>query len=575
MKLKSQELRQRGWEIDPLRLGMDWTESDLDKPQILIESTFGHSHPGSFHLDKLVEFAKTGVLEGGGKPSIFYATDICDGIAQGHDGMNYSLLSRELIAGLVEVHVKSNLIDGCLLISSCDKSVPGHLIAAARLNRPIIFIPGGTMMSGPDNLTLEQTATYGVLMEQGKISNEDYKYYQKEACPTCGACQFMGTASTMQVMAEALGMAMPGSALIPTALNTHKFATRQAAKQIFYLIEEDIKSGDILSEKSFHNALVIHAAIGGSTNALLHLPAIAREVGIELTPEKFNEVNKVVPYLVNVRPSGQFATEHFWYAGGVPAVMLALREHLHLDVMTVTGKTLGENLEYIEKIGFVAKNHAFLRKFCMKSEDVIRPVANPLNEKGAVAVLTGNIAPEGAVVKHIAVAPAMKKHRGPARPFDSEEEAQVAIRDGIIKPGDVLIIRYEGPQGAGMPEMFYTTEALAANDELVSTTALVTDGRFSGATRGPAIGHVSPEALAGGPIGLVEENDIIEIDIENYGLNIVGIAGQLKTAEEVAEVFRQRRETWKPPAKEYKGILDVFRRLAASPMKGAYLDTKK
>ncbi|MDW7673271.1 MAG: dihydroxy-acid dehydratase [Bacillota bacterium] len=575
MKLKSQELRHRGWEIDPLRLGMDWIEGDLEKPQVLIESTFGHSHPGSFHLDKLVETAKAGVLENGGKPSVFYATDVCDGISQGHDGMNYSLLSRELIAGLVEVHVKSNLVDGCLFISSCDKSVPAHLIAAARLNKPIIHIPGGTMMAGPDNLTLEQTATYGVMMEQGKITPEEYKYYKKEACPTCGACQFMGTASTMQVMSEALGLALPGTALIPIVLNAQKFATRQAATQLLRLIQEDIKTRDIITEKSLHNALVIHAALGGSTNAFLHLPAIAREVGIQLTPEKFNEVNKVIPFLVNCRPSGQFATEYFWYAGGVPALMLALREHLHLDVLTVTGATLGENLEQLEKQGYVARNNAFLRKYKLKPEDIIRSVKEPLNEKGAVAVLTGNIAPEGAVVKHIAIAPAMQKHRGPARPFDSEEEAQAAIREGKIKPGDILLIRYEGPQGAGMPEMFYTTEALAADEKLVATTALITDGRFSGATRGPAIGHVSPEAIAGGPIALVEENDIIEIDIANYALNIVGIAGVEKSPAEVSAVLAERRVNWQPPVIEHQGILDVFRKLAASPMRGAYLDTRK
>lgn len=575
MKLESQELRKMGWEIDPLRLGMDWTEEDLDKPQVLIESTYGHSHPGSFHLDKLVEYASTGVLESGGKPSTFYVTDICDGIAQGHDGMNYSLLSRELIAGMVEVHVKANIVDGCIFISSCDKSVPAHLIAAARLDRPIIHMPGGTMAAGPDNLTLEQTATYGVLRDKNKISEEEYKYYKKEACPTCGACQFMGTASTMQVMSEALGLALPGTALIPIYLNAQRYAVRQVARQIMELIKNNISTRMILTEKSFHNALVIHAAIGGSTNAFLHIPAIAKEVGITIKPETFNEINKITPYLVNVRPSGQFATEYFWYAGGVPAVMLELRDFLHLDTLTVTGKTLGENLENLKKSGFIERNNAFLRKYNLKPEDIIRPVDKPIYDKGAVAVLTGNLAPHGSVVKHIAIAPEMKKHIGPAKPFDSEEAAQEAIRKGKIKPGDILIIRYEGPQGAGMPEMFYTTEALAADEKLVSTTALITDGRFSGATRGPAIGHVSPEALAGGPIALVEENDLIEIDIEKYSLNIVGIAGQLKPIEEVEKILQERRIKWQPPDKKYTGILDVFRKLAASSMSGGYLDTDR
>ncbi|KUO53346.1 MAG: dihydroxy-acid dehydratase [Desulfitibacter sp. BRH_c19] len=575
MELKSQELRKKGWEIDPLRLAMDWTEDDLDKPQILIESTFGHSHPGSFHLDKLVDYASTGILESGGKPSVFYVTDICDGIAQGHDGMNYSLLSRELIAGMVEVHVKSNVVDACIFISSCDKSVPAHLMAAARLDRSIIHIPGGTMTAGPDNLTLEQTATYGALKEQNKISEKEYKYYQKEACPTCGACQFMGTASTMQVMSEALGLALPGTALMPVALNAQKYAVRQAARQIMSLLEGKITTRMILTEKAFYNALMIHAAIGGSTNALLHMPAIAKEAGISIKPETFNEINQKIPYIVNVRPSGQHATEYFWYAGGVPAVMLALRDYLYLDVLTVTGKTVGENLEMIEETGFIEKNNAYLRKYCLKPEDIIRPIENPINAKGSVAILTGNLAPEGSVVKHIAIAAEMKKHRGPARPFDSEEAAQEAIRTGSIKPGDVLIIRYEGPQGAGMPEMFYTTEALASDEKLVSTTALITDGRFSGATRGPAIGHVSPEALAGGPIALVEENDIIEIDIENNSLNIVGVSGQIKTLKEIEVILSDRKAKWQPPDIKHTGILDVFRKLAASPMNGAYFDTNK
>ncbi|MBZ4652859.1 MAG: dihydroxy-acid dehydratase [Peptococcaceae bacterium] len=571
--LKSQRLKGVAPEIESLRLGMNYTENDLEKPQIMVNSTQGESHPGSYGLNQLVEEAVIGVWSKGGKPSRYTVTDICDGIAQGHEGMNYSLASREIIAAMIEIQGQASPFDGIILCASCDKSIPAHLMAAARLNIPAIFIPGGTALTGPGNLSLEQIGTYSVQYHLGKITKEEFTHLQREACPSCGACQMMGTASTMQVMAEALGLALPGTALIPFPLKKIRDMARQAGEQILYLVEKDIKPSDILTKEAFNNALMVHAAISGSTNAILHLPAIAREVGIKLEPAEIDEIHRRIPYLVDVRPTGYYATEFFWYAGGVPAVMWEIKEHLHLDQLTVTGKTLGENLEELWKSGWFQRVNRYLENYRMQKEAVIRPKHNPIQAQGSLAVLKGNIAPEGAVVKHAAVPREMQDHIGPARVFDHEEAAREAVLHNRIQPGDVIVVRYAGPKGSGMPEMFYTTEAIAANPLLSSTTALITDGRFSGATRGPAIGHVSPEAIEGGPIALVQDGDLIHIDIAGRGLNMIGWDGSQKTPAEVAEELSRRKAKWQAPASRLqKGILKVFGRLASSAMSGGFME---
>jgi len=570
-ELRSKEIRKVGWEIDALRLGTDWKEDELDGPQILIDSTYGFSHPGSRHLNELATEVEQAVGESGGKGARFYVTDICDGIAQGHEGMNYSLLSRELIASMVEVHYRANPFDGVVLCSSCDKAVPAHLIAAARLGAPVIHLPGGAMPCGPSGLTLEQMGVYGLKLSKGEITRDEFIACQREACPGCGACQFMGTASTMQVMSEALGLALPGTALTPTDIPRIGENAGAVGRAILKLVESGLTSRDILTPAAFHNALVVHAAIGGSTNAFLHLPAVAHEVGIKITPDQINEINATVPYLVNVRPSGQYPSQLFWYAGGVPALMLELKQFLDLDALTVTGKSVGENLRDIEKSSFIDEARGYLRQLDVRPEQVIRSLDNLLNTTGALAILSGNLATSGAVVKYSAISEKMRRFVGPARPFDSQQDALAAVVRGQIKPGEVIIVRYEGPKGSGMPEMFYLTEALASNPELVETTAIVTDGRFSGATRGPNIGHVSPEAAEGGAIALIEEGDLVRIDIPGKRIDLVGTHGLEQTPEQIATVLSARRSRWKPQSKKRTGILDVFSKLAASPMEGAYL----
>lgn len=570
---KSQRLKAVAVEMDSLRLGMDWDQRDLEGFQIMVESAYGSSHPGSFHLDKLVEAVDDGVLQSGGKAGNFYVTDICDGIAQGHDGMNLSLPSRDMMAHMIEIHGQAEPWDGAVFIASCDKSIPGYLMAMARLNMPSIFVPGGSMLTGVTDLTLEQVGTFAAQRHRGELSDDEFAFYANNACPTCGACQFMGTASTMQIMAEVLGLALPGTALMPAVFNEIKRMARAAGRHVAQLIELNLTPSEILTKEAFENAIIVHAAIGGSTNALLHLPAIAHQLDIDIDPQLFDDLQKDIPYLVDIRPGGRYPTEYFWYAGGVPAIMKALKDYLHMDVMTVTGKTWAENLEHLEHSGFFRMAQAHLPKFQLKPEDIIRPIDNPLRSGGAIALLKGNIAPDGAIVKHSAMNPGMMVHAGPARVFDREEDAYHAVISGAINPGDVVIIRYEGPKGSGMPEMFYTTEAIASDPRLEATTALITDGRFSGATRGPAIGHVSPEAAEGGPLALVEEGDLICIDIPHRSVNIIGIKGQALAPEAVAEELRKRAELWRKPAPRYtKGILGLYMRLATSALKGGYID---
>lgn len=571
--MKSQELRKIAPELDPLRLGTGWTVEDLSKTQIIIESSFGDSHPGSVHLLELVDEARKGVMEAGGYGARYFCTDICDGEAQGHDGINYSLVSRDMMANMMEIHANATPFDGGVFVASCDKSVPAHLMAIGRINIPSIMVTGGVMDAGPDLLTLEQIGMYNAMCERGEISKEKLEFYKHNACPSCGACSFMGTASTMQIMAEALGLMLPGSALLPaTSKDLREFA-KKAGEQSVWLAKENLTPRKIVTMKSFENAIMVHAAISGSTNSLLHIPAIAREFGIDIDADTFDRLHRGAHYLLNIRPAGQWPAQYFYYAGGVPTVMEEIKDMLHLDVMTVTGKTLGENLKDLKKNGFYDKCQAYLDRLNLKKEDIIRPFDRPFGTDGSIAILRGNLAPGGAVVKHTVVPKEMFEATLRARPFDCEEDAIKAVLTHEIKPGDAVIIRYEGPKGSGMPEMFYTTEAIASDATLGASIALITDGRFSGASKGPAIGHVSPEAAEGGPIALIEEGDLIEVNIPNRVLRIVGVAGERKTEEEMEAILAERKSKWRPRKNKYQhGVLKVFSERAVSPMKGGYME---
>lgn len=571
--MKSQELRKIAPEWDPLRIGTGWKVEDLDKMQIFIESTYGDSHPGSAHLNGLVQLAEESLNQVGVKGAKYYTTDMCDGEAQGHDGINYSLCSRDMICNMIEIQHNATPFDGCLFLSSCDKAVPAHLMAIARLNTPAILIPGGVMNAGPDLLTLEQIGKYSAQYQRGEITLDKFNYYKQNACPSCGACSFIGTATTMQIMSEALGLALPGTSLLPSTSEALKDVAKNIGKHIQFLVEKDIKPSDILTKEAFENAIMVHAAIAGSTNCLLHLPTIAHEVGIELTGEDFDRIHRSIPYILNLRPSGFYPAQYYYYAGGTPAIMEAIKEHLHLDVMTVTGQTLGENLKELKENGYYEKCYSFLKDVNVLREDLIYSVNQPLNKEGAIAILKGNLAPEGAVVKHSAVPKSMQEVVLSARVFDSEEAAIQTILDHKINPGEAVFIRYEGPKGSGMPEMFYTTEAISSDPELSESIALLTDGRFSGASKGPAIGHISPEAASGGPIALVENGDLIEISVKKRSLNIIGIAGEKKTLQDIDKVLSKRKKNWQQrPAKYTKGALGLYTKHATSPMKGGYME---
>ena len=580
MKLTSQKMRELAPELDPLRIGTGWKPEDLSKPQIIIESTYGDSHPGSGHLNILVEEVRKGVEEAGGHGARYFATDICDGESQGTDGINYSLASREMIANLIEIHANATPFDGGVYLASCDKGMPGNLMGLARVNIPSIVVPGGTMNAGPEMLTLEQLGMYSAKYQRGEITEEKLNWAKCNACPSCGACSFIGTASTMQIMAEALGLALPGSALMPATSPDLLAYARQAGEQVVKLATmENMRPSDIVTMESFENAIMVHAAISGSTNCLLHIPALAHEFGFEITGDTFDRLHRGAHYLLDIRPAGKWPAEVFYYAGGVPAIMEEIKEHLHLDVMTVTGKTLGENLEDLKKNGYYEKCAKWMEDFNERygvhvtREDVIRPYDKAIGTDGSIAILKGNLAPEGAVIKHTACPKEMFQAVLRARPFDSEEECLDAVLKHKVQKGDAVFIRYEGPRGSGMPEMFYTSEAISSDAELGRSIALITDGRFSGASTGPVIGHCSPEAVDGGPIALVEEGDLIEIDVMARKLNIIGIAGERKTPEEIDAALAERRKNWKPRAPKYKsGVLRLFSELAASPMKGAYLD---
>ena len=563
MELRSQNVRTLAPENDPLKMGMGWKVEDLSKPQILVESTFGDSHPGSAHLDQFVKEAVQAVNDNGGKAARYFATDMCDGIAQGHDGINYSLPHRDAIVNLVEAQANASVYDGGVFIASCDKSVPAMLMSIGRLkDMSAIVVTGGVMeahtlpkeyvVSDPacainELLTLEQIGKFDAWEKTGVIPNSQLDYYKHNACPSCGACSFMGTASTMQIMAEALGLMLPGTALMPATAPELKQAAYDAGKQLMELVKKGITAKDIVTKKSFENAIMVHAAISGSTNALMHIPAIAHEFGFEIDADTFDRMHRGAHYLLNIRPSGDWPAQYFYYAGGVPRVMEEIKSMLHLDVMTVTGKTMAENIK-----GCINKN-----------TDIIRPIDQPYSETGGIAVLKGNLAPDRCVVKRSAVAKEMLVHRGPAKVFNSEEEAIAAITGGKIVKGDVVVIRYEGPAGGpGMREMLSPTSAIAGMG-LDKDVALITDGRFSGATRGAAIGHVSPEAVNGGTIAYVQDGDIISIDIPNHSI-------QLEVSD---EELAERKKTTKILVKEnLTGYLKRYSKMVSSADKGAIIN---
>lgn len=570
--LHSQQMRRKAPEADSLRLGVGWSKGDLEKPWVLVETAGGDSHPCSVHLHGLAQDVRDGVLIAGGAVGRYDCTDMCDGVAQGTDAIDLSLPSRELIAMAVELHARSGFFDGMILISGGDKSQPGHLLAAAKLKIPAIFLPGGVGDLGPSGFSLEKVGTIDSELKRGEINSDEYQFLCEHACMSSGTCEFYGTSGTMQLIGEALGLALPTSALRPAHLNLHKRGARQAGKRLVEMIKEGLTADRILTEKAIYNALVVHAATGGSSNLLLHLPALARVLGIPFDLKTVTEINDKVPLIVNVRPNGQHANSHLWYAGGAMRVMYELKDYLALDALTVTGKTLGENLADLEASGFFTQWPRFLENFGLALEDVIRPAGRPFEAQGGLTVLWGNIAPDGAIVKRSALPASMFDFTGKARVFHGQEKALAAIYSGQVQPGDCVVITGQGPKACGMPEMYYVTEAIASSSQLRESVALVTDGRFSGATRGPAIGHVSPEAVEGGPIGLIEEGDLIEINLPANRLSLVGTNGAAQTAEVVNGILAERKAQATPPArKQYSGLLGMYQHLATSAAEGGTL----
>jgi dihydroxy-acid dehydratase len=567
------ERRAAAPEADSLRLGTGWTKNDLEKPWTLIECTAGESHPCSVHLHSLANNVRDGILEEGGAPSLYYCTDICDGIAQGTEAMNYSLASREMLAMVSELHANTGHFDCIAFLSGCDKSLPAHLMAAARLKTPAIILPGGVMQTGPSETTLNMVGTYYSRYRRRKMNRKDYQFYREHACPTPGACAFMGTASTMQILAEAMGMALPGSALLPADYFLLKRMARQTGRKLLFLFDRRITPDKILTQEAFDNAVVVHAAIGGSTNALLHLPAIAHELGLRFSLQKVAEVNQRVPFILNIRPSGMHPSNLLWAAGGVPAIMRELEDFLFLDALTVTGKTVGENIEDLEKNGYFDTIPRFLENQSLSKIDIIRTVTDPLQESGGLAILWGNLAPNGAVMKRSAIVKEMLKFVGRTRVFDKTENALTAIYDKKIVAGDVIVIRYQGPKSTGMPEQFYITEAISSDRILNRSVALITDGRFSGGSKGPCIGHISPEAAAGGPIAALQDHDLILIDVENGRLELVGTEGKERAPSVIEKILAKRLDELqphRPPA--HTGLLKLYTERCVSAHLGAYME---
>lgn len=575
MEQNSKAERDLWSQFDALQIGTDWDEDDLLLPHIMIEDAWGDSHPGSIHLYELSKQAAIGVYKSGGKPAHYHTTDLCDGCAQGHRGMNFILPSREVMADMIEIHGSCFSWDGVILSASCDKAIPAHLIAAARLDLPTVFIPGGSMRPAPYMGTSIKAGEISLRQKREEaITEDEVREYKLTGCPSCGACQFMGTASTMQCMAEALGLALPGSAVAPATMTDIKRLARRAGHSVMKLKAKGITSRSILTQAAIENAVIIHAAIGGSTNATIHMPAIAKAAGLDWDSSLFDRINRMTPHLAGVTPSGIHPTEAFYFAGGVPMVQLLLRDMLDLDVITVTGETLGENLEKLKKEGFFERNQGYLYNYSLKRNDVI---ANPDDEgveMGSIAVLKGNLAPQGAVIKYAAVSHNMMSHTGCVKVYDSEEGCHNAVVEGSVDPGDVLVIRYEGPRGSGMPEMLMTTEAIMCDERLKSTVVLITDGRFSGGTRGPCVGHISPEGAMGGAIALLKNNDMVKMDIEGRSLDMVGYDGKIYNADKCLNELTKRRKTWKNPIDfaSRKGVFGRYTKNASSAMDGAGLD---
>ena len=528
------------------------TEEEMKKPLIGIVSSKNDIVPGHMNIDKIVDAVKQGVALAGGVPIVFPAIAVCDGIAMGHEGMKYSLVTRELIADSTEAMAKAHAFDALVMVPNCDKNVPGLLMAAARINVPTVFVSGGPMLAG--HVKGKKTSLSSMFEAVGaytanKISAEELCEFENKACPSCGSCSGMYTANSMNCLTEAIGMGLQGNGTIPAVYSERIKLAKHAGMKVMELLEKNIRPLDIMTEKAFMNALTVDMALGCSTNTMLHLPAIAKEAGVKLNLDIANEISAKTPNLCHLAPAGHTYMEDLNEAGGVYAVMNELTKLnlLNTDLITATGKTVAENIKGCE----------------IKDTDIIRPVTNPYSTSGGIAVLKGNLAPDGCVVKRSAVAPEMLQHKGSARVFDCEEDAIEAIHAGNIKPGDVVVIRYEGPKGGpGMREMLNPTSAIMGSG-LGHCVALITDGRFSGATRGAAIGHISPEAAVGGPIALVEEGDTIEIDINANTINL------LISDEE----FAKRKAEWKPrQPKITTGYLARYAKLVTSGAQGAVLE---
>ena len=531
---------------------LGFTEEEMKKPMVGIVSSYNEIVPGHMNLDKIVNAVKLGVAEAGGVPVVFPAIAVCDGIAMGHIGMKYSLVTRDLIADSTECMALAHQFDALVMVPNCDKNVPGLLMAAARVNVPTVFVSGGPMLAGHVkgekrslSSMFEAVGSYAA----GTMTEEDVYDFECNACPTCGSCSGMYTANSMNCLTEVLGMGLKGNGTIPAVYSERLRLAKRAGMQVMELLKQDIRPRDIMTKEAFLNALTVDMALGCSTNSMLHLPAIAHEAGVELNPEMANAISEKTPNLCHLAPAGYHYIEELNEAGGVYAVMNELNKLnlLHTECMTVTGKTVGENIK-----GCVNKN-----------PEIIRPVENPYSKTGGIAVLKGNLAPDTAVVKRSAVVPEMQVHEGPARVFDCEEDAIEAIRGGKIVAGDVVVIRYEGPKGGpGMREMLNPTSAIAGMG-LGSSVALITDGRFSGASRGASIGHVSPEAAEGGPIALVEEGDLIRINIPEHKLELA------VSDEELA----RRKAAWTPrEPKVTTGYLKRYAKMVSSANKGAILE---
>ena len=531
---------------------LGFTKDEMKKPMVGIVSSYNEIVPGHMNIDKIVEAVKLGVAEAGGMPVVFPAIAVCDGIAMGHTGMKYSLVTRDLIADSTECMAKAHQFDALVMVPNCDKNVPGLLMAAARVNVPTVFVSGGPMLAGHvhgKKTSLSSMFEAVGAKKAGTIDEEELAYYDEHVCPTCGSCSGMYTANSMNCLTEAIGMGLRGNGTIPAVYSERIRLAKMAGYAVMEMYNKNIRPRDIMTREAFMNALTVDMALGCSTNTMLHLPAIAHEAGIELNMEIANEVSDRTPNLCHLAPAGHTYMEDLNEAGGVYAVMneLSKKDLLNLDCMTVTGSTVGENIGNVKNL----------------DPEVIRPIDNPFMAEGGIAVLKGNIAPDTGIVKRSAVAPEMMVHEGPARVFDCEEDAIKAIYNGKINAGDVVVIRYEGPKGGpGMREMLNPTSAIAGMG-LGSSVALITDGRFSGASRGASIGHVSPEAAVGGPIALIEEGDIIKIDIPANSLNV----------DVSDEVLEERRKKWKErPSSITDGYLARYQKLVTSGNRGAVLE---